>query len=191
MKWNNGNEMIYIAFIRNVMLGRQGLTQNLLRSCFTRHGACQVVSHLATGNVSFELDPLEVNDFKHKVEFELAGILNRHEPVFIRSLKELQQISFQEIFCRQYAAADVYEQCITFLADRPELNLPLLKKNKDVEVFAGLNQNLFSITRLVNNRPGGPNKLIEGKTGQLASTRNIRTVTRILERLKKHTFEIG
>lgn len=165
------------------MLGRQGLTRSLLLSSFSKHGALQVVSHFAKGNVSFELDALEVDAFKHKVEFELAGILNRHEPVFIRSLQALKMINFKEVFYPYEAAGDIYEKCITFLDAEPVLSLPAVKKNKDVEVFARLHNELFSITRLVNNGPGGPNKFIEVGVGHAASTRNINTVSRILQKL--------
>lgn len=164
------------------MLGRQGLNKTLLIRAFHQHGAENVHAHFATGNVSFEIAEAEVSALQQGVEEELALILGRYEPLFIRSFQELSLIDFDQVF-RLYNQNEIYEKCITFLQVAHQPPLPFSRKNQSVEVFARHQRDLFSVTRLVNNRPGGPNSFIESILGEAASTRNINTVRRILAKL--------
>ena len=172
----------YIAFVRNVMQGREGLTKELLVQAFEQAGALNIVTHLTTGNVSFCYPGKKIKSLKAKVESALAGILNKTEPVFIINYDELIKIDFEAIFST--STEDVYERCITFVDKAFTLMeaLPLQTENKDLQILQVEGRFVFSITRLYNNRPGNPNKWVEKQALQSASTRNINTVLRILKR---------
>ncbi|WP_020531963.1 DUF1697 domain-containing protein [Flexithrix dorotheae] len=173
----------YIAFIRNVMQGRQGLTKENLKDSFVKNGALNVFTHFTTGNVSFQFRENELPYLKQHVEKELFLILGRETPIFIRSLNELQALNLLEAF-QGKNTSDIHERCITFLDKTPIFELPKQSKRQDLEVFKIVAKNVFSITRLINKRAGSPNKLLEKLTGQSASTRNINTVLRVIEKIK-------
>lgn len=172
----------YVAFVRNIMQGRRGLTKDMLVQAFVQAGATEAVTHLTTGNVSFRLDKEQPALFRRKVEHALEAILGKKEPVFVYSLGVLSRIDFDGIF-GNYACEEVYERCITFTDGCffHEEELPVRSANKDVEIIRIDGSFIFSITRLQNNKPGGPNKWVERQSGKPASTRNINTVKRVLK----------
>jgi len=77
-----------VGFVRNVMVGRNGLTRDVLLDIFTDSGADDPASHLATGNITFELID-DVEGFERRAEHSLREVIGRHEPIFIRSLSDL------------------------------------------------------------------------------------------------------
>jgi len=172
----------YIAFIRNVMQGRQGLTKEKLKECFVKNGALDVCTHFTTGNVSFKIRESELPYLKQYVEKELFLILGRETPIFIRSLNELQALNLIELF-QDKNTSSIHERCITFLDKTPIFELPQQSKRQDMEIFSIVNNNVLSVTKLINKRAGSPNKIIEKLTGQSASTRNINTVLKIFNKL--------
>ena len=78
----------YVAFIRNVMVGRRGLTREVLLDTFAQCGASDARSFLATGNVAFTSGraPAELGP---ELARALASVADVEEPVFIRSLSTL------------------------------------------------------------------------------------------------------
>jgi uncharacterized protein (DUF1697 family) len=175
----------YALFIRNVMIGRQGLSQNVLIDILAKHGAGHIVSYLATGNLTFEHGTKKIQQLKSAIEKDIALVIGRTEPVFIRSIHELRTIDFDAMYAGT-RIKNVYEYCISFLPEdciAPE-GLPLLTRRKDAELLRFAGCNVFSTTGKINNRPGSPNKMLEKQLSVRCTTRNINTVKRILEKTK-------
>jgi uncharacterized protein (DUF1697 family) len=173
-----------VAFIRNVMVGRQGLTHDVLIDVFLAAGAKDPVSHLTTGNVSF--DPTgRARDLQLAVERGLAEVIGRAEPVFIRTLAALKEDAARAPFAEP-PFEDIYERCVTF-TDRPMrgLELPMTTARADVVIFAVNGRDVYSVTRLVGGRPGSPSKLLERALGRRFSNRNWNTIERII---RKHAI---
>ncbi len=82
----------YVAFIRNVMIGRAGLHRDLLLRIFIDAGATDPRSHLATGNVSFGSDRDEMTDLIDAAQARIAQTMGRFEPVFVRSVMALRNL---------------------------------------------------------------------------------------------------
>lgn len=103
--------MRYVAFIRNIMVGRQGLTQGVLVEAFERSGAEDVASILATGNIVFTAQNAEAvaNDASRRLR---DGFL-LEEPIFVRSFPHLRAIAGENPFA-DAPTDNVYEQCVTF-----------------------------------------------------------------------------
>jgi uncharacterized protein (DUF1697 family) len=80
----------YVAFIRNVMIGRASLHRDVLLRVFTDAGAIDPTSHLATGNVSFGWDGRVMSDFIDATQDGIASTKGRFEPVFVRSISGLR-----------------------------------------------------------------------------------------------------
>jgi uncharacterized protein (DUF1697 family) len=170
-----------VAFVRNIMVGRQGLTRELLIHLFLDAGADTPVSHLTTGNVSFGLTG-SAAELRESVERDLAHILGRPEPVFIRTLASLRRAVAREPFADP-PIRDVYERCVTF-TDEPVkgLELPMTTPRGDAVVFAVNGRELYSVTRFLDGRAGTPSRLLERVLPRPFSNRNWNTVERIVRK---------
>ena len=65
----------YVAFVRNIMVGRNGLTADVLRQFVTGAGGRQPRSHLATGNLAFTASPDSLVEFRQLVEASIASVM--------------------------------------------------------------------------------------------------------------------
>jgi uncharacterized protein (DUF1697 family) len=170
-----------VAFIRNVMVGRQGLTRDVLLRIFLDAGAHEPVSHLATGNVSFDLAE-HPRQLQAAVEQGIERVTGHGEPVFIRTIAELRRQIARDPFADP-PIDDVYERCVTFTAQPVKrLTLPMTNPRGDAVVFAVNGREVYSVTRLLNGRAGTPSKLLERALGRPFSNRNWNTVERIVRK---------
>ena len=170
----------YVAFVRNVMVGRQGLGRSALLSAFAEAGADEPVSYLATGNVSFACAPATVAGVGAAAQQRIANILGRDEEVFVRSLAALRR----RVSGRPFTPApwqDTYERCVSFTAsDLRNLELPYVTSRKDACLFDRVGADVYSVTRTIGGRPGSPGKALERLLGQPVTTRNWNTIERIV-----------
>jgi len=172
----------YAAFIRNIMVGRKGLTREVLCAAFKQGGAGEVDSFLATGNLVFE------SEEGHELEITahaaaLLVLMGCKEPFFVRSMVYLVAMTAFDPF----AAAprdNIYEQCVTFLPGKLSglAPMPIQSPRRDVEIFSLVEFEAYSITRRINGRSGYAGALIERQTGSQVTTRNWKTITRLVEK---------
>ena len=71
------------------MVGRSGLSRDVLLGAFGDAGGTDPVSFLATGNVSFDAKEADLDDVLNRVEMTIAEVILRREPVFVRRLSHL------------------------------------------------------------------------------------------------------
>ena len=169
--------MRYIAFIRNVMVGRQGLDRETLISCFADAGARNPRSHLATGNVSFEADEREVAKLQESVECAIASVIGRSESVILRTQAQLVDLVAAEPFA-EYAGQDLALE-ITFSDERNRG----LDATRFAEV-AGLQVVECREFELLTAQPRDarvrhPLPIVERLSGGRATTRALSTVIRL------------
>ena len=170
----------WVAFVRNVMIGREGLHRPVLLDLFRQAGADSPRSYISTGNVTFTAAPADVDDVTAAVEAGVERIIGRHEPLYVRAVPYLAEMVSEEPF----AAApfpDPYERTVSFLLEpvRPPA-LPIESSRKDVVVFAARPSELFAVNRLVDGRTGGAGGMIEKALGQRVTTRGWNTVLRVV-----------
>jgi uncharacterized protein (DUF1697 family) len=173
----------YAAFLRNVMIGRKELTQEVLLDAFLAAGADEVASVLATGNVVFTCASGGGEAVAAAAAAHLAEAIGLYEPFFVRTLAALRALAAGDPFAAA-PEGDVYERCVTFLPapGLPVGRLPYMSPRRDCTIFARTDTEVFSVTHVVNHRPGQPGKWIEQQAGQPVTTRNWNTVARILQR---------
>ena len=82
----------FVAFVRAVMIGREGLHRQVLLDMFARAGATDAVSYISTGNVSFSADAIAVATIVDRVEADLEQLLGRPTPLFVRSCDALVEL---------------------------------------------------------------------------------------------------
>jgi uncharacterized protein (DUF1697 family) len=169
-----------VAFIRNVMVGRQGLTREVLVRVFLDAGAHDPVSHLVTGNVSFGVSGTDARELRASVEQRIAAVIGRREPVFIRTVAALRKAVARAPFA-DAPLDDVFERCVSFADTSVRgVALPMSTPNGDAIVFATGGRELFSVTQRRNGRAGNPVRMIERALGRPVTTRNWNTIERIV-----------
>ena len=176
-----------VAFFRNVNLGRPGVpTREQLESAFLAAGAASAASFLVNGTLVFDVPP----HARPRALAARAGALMRascglREPVFVRRLDELAALVASDPFGgAALAGEDV--RCASFLgghrAGLPAF--PLATARGDVDFVATTGAEVFSVVRVVGKSAGSPNAWLERTLGAPATTRNWRTIVRLV---KKHS----
>ena len=178
-----GGPSIHVAFVRAVMIGREGLHRSALLEMFERAGATEATSYISTGNVSFRTH--DVESVTAAVEDDLAALLDRPTPVYVRSLAELERLLDDD----RFAGApfdDVHARLVTFFrsAVPASIELPVDAANGDWSVFAAGPAELFSVTRAWPDRqPHDPGGVIQRLAGEPVTTRALGTIERIVAKL--------
>jgi uncharacterized protein (DUF1697 family) len=171
----------FAGFVRNVMVGRNGLSAEVLRELVAKAGGHDPRSHLATGNLTFSASPELLELIRAGIENSLESVLGRREEVFIRSVASLASAVRSDPFA-EMMADDVYERCVTFVPTEPSvsLSLPMQAPRGDAVLFDCLAGGVLSITRLISGRPGQPGRFLESTLGLRVTTRNWNTIERIV-----------
>jgi uncharacterized protein (DUF1697 family) len=171
----------FAGFVRNVMVGRNGLSAEVLRELVAEAGGHDPRSHLATGNLTFSASPELLELIRAGIEKSLESVLGRREEVFIRSVASLASAVRSDPFA-EMMADDVYERCVTFVPTEPpvSLSLPMQAPRGDVVLFDCRAGGVLSITRLIGGRPGQPGRFLESTLGLRVTTRNWNTIERIV-----------
>lgn len=177
--------MNHVAFVRAVMIGREGLHRRVLIEMFERAGAIDAVSYISTGNVSFRSGAGEVPSIVARVERDLERLLGRETPLYVRTIDELRALLADDPFAAAPFDA-VYARLVTFFrAAVPErIELPVEAPNGDWSVFARRPRELLSVTRAWPDRqPQDPGGVIQRLAGEPVTTRTIGTIDRIVAKL--------
>ena len=171
----------FAGFVRNVMIGRNGLSAEVLLELVARAGGHEPRSHLATGNLTFSASPELLEVIRAGIEDSVELVLGRRENVFIRSVASLASAVRSDPFA-EMMADDVYERCVTFVPAEPRasLSLPMQTPRGDVVLFDCRAGGVLSITRLISGRPGQPGRFLESTLGLRVTTRNWNTIERIV-----------
>ncbi|MBT8217684.1 MAG: DUF1697 domain-containing protein [Acidimicrobiia bacterium] len=168
-----------VAFVRNIMVGREGLSRERLLDCFAEAGARDARSHISTGNVTFFAD--DARAVADGAEAAIARIIGRTEEVFVRDLRFLRRLHRLEPFD---GLQDVHERVVSF-GMRPfriSEPLPLRTSRGDAAYFRVFGRQAFGYSRMVEGRTQSPAGLLERVAGQPITTRSWGTIEKILSK---------
>jgi len=202
--------MRYAAFLRNVNLGRPGSpTRAQLEAAFLDAGAREAASFQVNGTLVFTPGPgTRPRALAARACELMRASCGMREPVFVRSVAELRALVASEPFfemrvsglesCASGASAkgelgtrnfqDLTPAsiccCITFLAAprKPLPPLPIVTPRGDLELLRSDDTHVLSVSRWVGKSGGSPNAWLERQLGEPATTRNWRTVVRLVEK---------
>jgi uncharacterized protein (DUF1697 family) len=175
----------YAAFLRNVNLGRPhcpGRAQ--LEDAFLESGAASASSFLVNGTLVFTVLPGErPRAVAARACVALRASCGMREPVFVRSVDELQALVASDPFAGVVAEGQD-ACCLTLLgAARKALPaLPFVTARGDVELLQAQASHVLSVSRWLGKSGGSPNAVLERLLGEPATTRNWRTVVRLVEK---------
>ena len=171
----------YAAFVRNVMIGREGLHRLVLLELFEQAGATAARSYISTGNVTFTAAQAQVPAIIARAEEAIAGVIGRHEEVFVRSIDALKALVASDPFAHS-PFPDAVDRVVSFTKrpiDGARLDLPHLSRRGDVAIFEAREREVFVVSRLVDGRTSSGGGWVEKLVNQRVTTRSWNTVTRI------------
>lgn len=177
--------MRYAAFLRNVNLGRpKSPTRAQLEAAFLESGAASAASFQVNGTLVFTLAPgARPRAVASRACAALRASCGMAESVFVRSVAELRALVDSDPFAGQVAeGSDAF--CISFLGAprRAMPALPLATARGDLELLSAADTRVLSVSRRIGKSAGSPNAWLERHLGEPATTRNWRTVVRLVER---------
>ncbi|PYS23279.1 MAG: DUF1697 domain-containing protein [Acidobacteria bacterium] len=172
----------YIAFLRGINVGGHKLIKmEALAAAFTAAGFRNVKTYIASGNVIFESRATKVDGLEKKAERKLLETFGHEIAVVIFSIAELQALIESDPLKAFDSHSDVM-LVVTFLKQRVlRVKLPLESKTENLEVFAIQDRAAFTVARRKKTGWFGfPNNFIEKKLGCAATTRQWRTVEKVV-----------
>ena len=175
----------YAAFLRNVNLGRPNSpTRVQFEDAFLASGAASAASFLVNGTLVFTLaSGTRPRAVAARACDALRAACGMREPVFVRSVAELQALVASDPFAGQVAEGrDAC--CISFLGAprKPLPALPFATARGDLELLRADDTHVLSVSRWVGASAGSPNAWLERQLGEPATTRNWGTVVRLVEK---------
>ncbi|VVB69743.1 Uncharacterised protein [uncultured archaeon] len=171
----------YVAFLRAINVGGHNLIkmQDLVK-LFTSLEFENTVTYLQSGNVIFETNEKNSKEISEKIEKKIIDILKKEVKVFIRTESELNKLVESKQFKQNIANSHAY---VIFIEDKPS-TIPLKSPKEDVEIIAIENNNIISLSHLVNGKYGSPGNYLETKLKILTTTRNCNSLNGLMKILK-------
>lgn len=176
---------IYISLLRGINVsGKRLIKMEALRRCYESMGFEKVSSYLQSGNLVFCAEEQSVAKLSQKISSKIAAEFGHEVPVMVLTAHAFRNIAEDNPFARQ-PGKDPSFLHTTFLSAKPEnynTKTIIEKKQKDEEVEITDRAvylycpNGYGKTKLTNN-------LFESKFNLKATTRNQKTVDRLLEML--------
>jgi uncharacterized protein (DUF1697 family) len=173
------------AFFRNLNLGRPNApTRGQLESAFLQAGAVSAVSFLVNGTLVFETAPgARPRAIAARAGALMGASCGLREPSFVRAVAELAAL----VLADPFAGIEVHGEdfrCVTFLGGHRAVlpPFPFDTPRGDVAFVATTGAEVFSVARVVGKSTGSPNAWLERTLGAPATTRNWRTVVRLVEK---------
>ena len=174
----------FVAFMRAINVGGHArVKMNVLKETFFSAGCQRVRTYIESGNVIFESPEEDMTAISEGVRTKLRQLLGEEPVVFFRTVHEVEAIVKGNPF-RDFEAEPNTKLYVTFLAERPssQPQFPLLSSKEALEAIAMKNLEVFIVSRQKKNGfYGFPNNFIEKELGVSATTRNLSTLTKIVE----------
>lgn len=175
----------FVAFIRAVMVGRDGLHRDVLLDIFECAGASNPVSYITTGNVSFEAPAERVETVAQAASEAISDLVGRPTDVFVRNVASLLAMANSDPFADQPLIEDHAEEVTFFSGPVPDdLVLPIKSPSGDVVVFAAGKSELFAVAKRIGGQSRGAGGLIATATAERITSRSMSTILHILHKLE-------
>jgi uncharacterized protein (DUF1697 family) len=170
----------WVGFVRNVMVGREGLTRERLLAVAEAAGGTGPRSHRATGNVSFDAPARHIGSVVAALECGLAEVLGREELVAARSLDSIRDLVASEPF----EGWDPLEWAleVSFLRhDAPPMAPGQLGKTQRTAVVKVLEREAMAARPLEGGARPHINTLVERATSLRATSRGWSTLVHLAQ----------
>lgn len=170
----------YAALLRGINVsGKNILSMKALKELFVDVGMKNVTTYIQSGNVVFDTENDDRSDISKKLETAISKGFGYDVPVFIRSKQELREITVKNPF----ASEDEKMLYITFLKESPDIELVAEFQGKNVnnDEIRIIDKNAYLLIRNGYGNTKLSNAFIEKKLRAVSTTRNIKTVQKLIE----------
>lgn len=173
-----------MAFLRAInVAGHATVRMADLTRAFEAAGCGGVETYFQSGNVLFDAPDGTPCAHDDAIRLALRNDLGLDTTVLFRSPVELEAAVGAAAFGSVADGPDI-KLYVSFLHDRPAAPpaLPLASPRDGLEVVGMRRLDVFVVSRRVRGRFGFPNNLVEREFGVAATTRNLNTLRKVLEK---------
>ncbi len=174
----------YLALLRGINLGGKNMVpmRELSKLC-EEAGCTNVRTYIQSGNVLFTATPEVARELPAGLATRILARFSLHVPVVIRTAAELRAVHRENPFLAQ--GADAQTLHVMFLADRPEPGrvaaLDPDRSSPDAFIVSGREIYLWLPNGVARSKL--TNAYFDAKLDTTSTSRNWRTVTKLLEML--------
>lgn len=173
--------MRYIALLRGINVGGyRPLKMKKLRSMFSNMGFKNIGTYIQSGNVVFDGPDSETHLLEEEIADQIQGQFGYEVPVIIRTQTDIEKILLEMPFKETKG----WKRYISFFPRDPvkELKEELEERSNSIEQFKAGERLVYSfVDKSAKTKPQFSNNFIERHFGISATTRNVRTVRKLLE----------
>lgn len=176
------NATRHIAFLRGINVGGNKLIKmEALAAAFTSAGFRKVRTYIASGNVIFDTRATKLASLEKKAEKQLLESFGHDIAVVIFPLTDLEKLLEHDLFARVRSGSEAM-LLVTFLKrEVPDVKLPLESEKENLKVIAIKKRVAFTVARRKKTGWFGfPNNFIEKELGVAATTRQWRTLEKVV-----------
>lgn len=153
-----------------------------LAEAFDSAGLNNVRTFIASGNVVFDSSDSDSRRLAKKIELQLVKAFSHDITVVVLSLSSLESLIKRNPFRQVPSRKDIMLCAVFFAAEPPKLKLPIESERENLKVLAVRDGVAFVVCRRKKNGWFGfPNNFVEKQFGVAATTRQWRTLERLLE----------
>ena len=172
----------YVAFLRGINVsGAKIIKMTDLKAMFESAGMKQVKTYIQSGNVRFESTLADSKKLKRKLEDHLESKLGYHVPILLRTITELEEAVALDIFKDHLDNPEV-KLYACYLDEKPKAlpKLPLVVEKEGLQFIKIINADVYVLSGRVGDHFGFPNLYIEKNWKVLSTSRNWKTICKIV-----------
>jgi len=174
----------YVAFLRALnVAGHSKLKMDVLRQAFVAAGGRNVATYIQTGNVIFDVSASSSDRVFQRMRRTLGKLISSEPTIIFREANDLNRVVKSTPF-QGFEENPALKLYVAFLSESPRLKpeLPLVSETEKLEILAVRKRTAFIVSRKKKSGMYGfPNKFIEKELGVIATSRNLSTLTRVVD----------
>lgn len=176
----------YIALLRGISPSNPNMRNEKLRGVFDNLGFYNVQTVISSGNVLFETKSRNIEELESVIEKALPEQLDFSSITIICSKEELQLLVDENPF-KDINDTSESKLNVTFLKNKPntEIEFPYYAENKGFTVLCTRDRAIFSVVDLTRAKTPDLMRWLEKEFGKEITTRTLKTVIRILNKLNE------
>ncbi len=175
------NKTKYISLLRGINVGgKRRILMADLKDLYSNLGFSNCISYIQSGNVIFEHSEQSTSELANKIEDAVKKEYGFDVPVIVMRTDALKEA----IQTNPYTETKPIESiCLTFLNQKPEADLvdKISNLNFSPDEFQIRNQNVFIFCTGPYHKTKLSNQFFESKLKVRSTTRNWKTVLKLLE----------
>jgi len=179
------NNKTYIVFLRGINVGgNHKLPMSELKLIMTDMGFSNVVTLLNSGNVIFTYAEADLSNLESDISIQLEEKFGFPVPTIVKAEDEIRMLFDSNPFADIELTKDI-RQYISFqkFASKSELELPWQSEDGSFQILSDDNGIIVSVLDLSKTGTPKAMKIVEEKYGKDITTRNWKTIERIIRKL--------